>query len=148
MKASGLCSLRITHWTHSQLVFTSENSSEILPLGVVQLPFPNTHTHARAHIQRQWLLLSETEMHYVLSLTLSTTYSHKTARMNTHLHGDTSETVCLNQMRWPNTTHWDAKIYTWYLLSSRSVEFWRWWVVHTDSDFNHWKSEGQCTVGH
>ncbi len=62
-----------------------QNSSEILPLGVIQLPFPHTH------IQRQWLLLSETEMHYVLSLTLSTTYSHKTARMNTQLHRDTSE---------------------------------------------------------
>ncbi len=75
-----------------------QNSSEILPLGVIQLPFPHTH------IQRQWLLLSETEMHYVLSLTLSTTYSHKTARMNTQLHGVTSVPACLNQRRWPNTT--------------------------------------------
>lgn len=108
-----------------------QNSSEILPLGVIQLPFPHTH------IQRQWLLLSETEMHYVLSLTLSTTYSHKTARMNTQLHGDSSETS-LNQRRWPNTTRWVAQIYTWYLLSCRSVEFLRLWVVHTDSDFNRW----------
>ncbi len=113
-----------------------QNSSEILPLGVIQLPFPHTH------IQRQWLLLSETEMHYVLSLTLSTTYSHKTARMNTQLHRDTSETVCLNQRRWPNTTRRVAQIYTWYLLSCRSVEFRRWWVVHTDSDFNRWRSTG------
>ncbi len=113
-----------------------QNSSEILPLGVIQLPFPHTH------IQRQWLLLSETEMHYVLSLTLSTTYSHKTARMNTQLHRDTSEMVCLNQRRWPNTTRRVAQIYTWYLLSCRSVEFRRWWVVHTDSDFNRWRSTG------
>lgn len=29
---------------NTQLVFTSENSSKFLPLGVIQLPFPNTHT--------------------------------------------------------------------------------------------------------
>lgn len=102
------------------------------PIGCHPTPLP-THTH----IQRQWLLLSETEMHYVLSLTLSMTYSHKTARMNTQLHWDTSETVCLNQRHWTNTTHWVAQIYTWYLLSSRSVEFRCWWVVHSDSDFSH-----------
>lgn len=101
-----------------------------------------TPLSAHTHIQRQWLLLSKTEKHYVLSLTLSTTYSHKTARMNTQLHGDISETVCLNQIRGPNTTCWAAQIYTWYLLSSRSVEFRCWWVVHTDSDFSHWRSAG------
>lgn len=115
------------------------------PIGCHPTPLP-AHTHTDTHIQRQWLLLSETEMHYVLSLTLSTTYSHKTARMNTQLRGDTSETVCLNKTRWPNTTRWVAWIYTWCLLSSRSVEFHQ--VVHTDSDCNRWRSAGQFTVCH
>lgn len=132
----------VWHTEHTVSLHIREQQQDP-PIGCHPTPLPE-HTH----IQRQWLLLSETEMHYVLSLTLSTTYSHKTARMNTQLHGGTSETVCLNQTSWPNTTHWEAQIYTWYLLNSRSVEFWLWWVVHTDSDFNRWKSEGQWTVGH